>query len=166
MRMMTAGLLLAIAAPVGAQTAEPPCAATVLPPEFAGWAKPVAAKSGDAVAIDRGAVLALLPSGDVTFAVASAKPPVAGTFSGTVSFEVKTAGTYRVALSGPVWIDVIGGGKALDSARHGHGPACSPVRKMVDFVLTPGRYALQLSGAKTASVTVLVTRATKAGGAG
>lgn len=165
MRRMMAGLLLAIAVPAHAQT-EAPCTATVLPPELAGWADPAAAKSGDAIAIGRGAVLALQPSGAVTFAVAPAKSPAAGTFSGTVLFEVKAAGTYRVALNGPVWVDVIGGGKALASVTHGHGPACSPVRKMVDFVLTPGRYALQLSGAKTASVTVLIARATKAGGAG
>lgn len=158
MRMMMAGLLLAIAAPVGAQTVEAPCTAPMLPPELSGWAKPVAAKSGGTVAIGQGSVLALAPSDAVTFAVAPAKLPAAGTFSGTVSFAVKAAGTYRVALSGPVWVDVIGGGKALVSVTHGHGPACSPVKKMVDFALTPGRYALQLTGAKTANVTVLVAR--------
>lgn len=158
MRMMIAGLLLTIATPVGAQTAEAPCTAPALPPELSGWAKPVAAQSGGTVAIGQGSVLALSPSDAVTFAVAPAKPPAAGTFSGTVSFAVKSAGTYRVALSGPVWVDVIGSGKALVSVTHGHGPACSPVKKMVDFALTPGRYALQLTGAKTASVTVLVAR--------
>lgn len=165
MRMMMAGFLLAIGGPTSA-LAEAPCTATVLPQELAGWTKRVAVKSGDTVAIGRGAVLALRPSGDVTFVVAPAKMPESDSFSGTVSFEVTVAGTYRVALDSPAWVDVVSSGKVLDSVAHGHGPACSPVRKMVDFELSPGRYALQLSGAKTASVTVLVARATKAPRAG
>ncbi len=172
MRMMMAGLVLVIATPAaqtpgvaqapmqaGAQTPATACTTTVIPPELTGWTKPTGAKSGDALVVGRGALLALLPSAGVRFAVAPAKPPVAGSFSATASFDVATAGTYRVALSGPVWVDVVGGGKALASATHSHGPACSPVKKMVDFVLVPGRYALELSSAKSSSLTVLIARA-------
>ncbi|MES3081389.1 hypothetical protein [Sphingomonas faeni] len=74
-----------------------------------------------------------------------------------VRFDVAKAGTYRVALGGAAWIDVVQSGKVLTSAAHAHGPACSPVKKMVDFVLPAGRYALQLSGAKTAELFVSVT---------
>ena len=77
---------------------------------------------------------------------------------GLVGFSVTEAGTYRVALGSGAWIDVVRGGKAAASTAHGHGPACSGVRKTVDFPLTPGRYILQIAGNGTPSIAVMVTR--------
>jgi hypothetical protein len=40
----------------------------------------------------------------------------------------------------------------VKSVTHGHGPACSGIRKMVEFEVTQGRYQLQIVNAPTASV--------------
>lgn len=68
------------------------------------------------------------------------------------------AGTYRVALGAPAWIDLLADGEPLASTGHGHGPACTGVAKTVDFRLQPGRYVLQLSGASQAETTVMAAR--------
>jgi hypothetical protein len=75
---------------------------------------------------------------------------------GTMSFSVAEAGTYHVALGYGVWVDIVRGGKALESVAHGHGPACSGIAKLVDFQLTPGRYTLTLDGSETRRTSVLV----------
>ena len=43
-------------------------------------------------------------------------------------------------------------GKIVKSATHGHGPACSGIRKMVEFDVTPGRYLLQIVNAPAQSI--------------
>lgn len=173
MRMMLTGLALTvavpagatiavpagatIAVPAGAQTAAPACATgPALPPELAGWAKPVAIRDGATLPIGTAGDVALNPA--ATFAPAPAKVPAAGTSGASIGFTVATAGTYRVALGAPVWVDVVRDGTALASIGHGHGEPCSPVRKMVDFALTPGRYTVQLSGARTPRATMLIAR--------
>ena len=65
-------------------------------------------------------------------------------------------GTYRVALGAGAWVDMLRDGKAIASTAHGHGPACSGIRKIVDFPLTPGSYVLQLAGSPDANIPVLV----------
>ena len=47
-------------------------------------------------------------------------------------------------------------GKIIGSVAHTEGPPCSGIRKIVDFTLAPGRYALQLSGATKAPTRVLI----------
>ena len=61
-----------------------------------------------------------------------------------------------MALDGPAWIDVLRGGERLTSAEHGHAPPCSGARKLVAYDLAPGRYMVQISGAKTTATTVMV----------
>ena len=150
---LTIGLLAAlIAVPAIAQTCPTP--ALPLPAELAGWARPVAARSGDAVPIGQAMTVTLVSA--PAFAAPPEKAPSVGSFGGTLAVTVTTAGRYRVALGAPVWIDVVREGKVLASTAHGHGPACSGVRKTVDFALTTGRYTVQLSGSATSSATVLV----------
>lgn len=138
------------------QAAAPSCPATVAA-EFAGWSKPASVASGGVLPIGSVGRLALKPSTGVSFEVTPAKASAADTFSGVVRFDVAKAGKYRVALGGAAWIDVVQSGKVLTSTAHAHGPVCSPIKKMVDFVLPAGRYALQLSGAKTAELSVSIT---------
>ena len=85
--------------------------------------------------------------------------PAGQTFGGTVGFDVTDPGTYRVAIGSAIWIDVTKDGAAVRSTAHARGPACTAVRKTVDFVLTPGHYTLQLSGSATPSVTFQVAKA-------
>ncbi len=54
------------------------------------------------------------------------------------------------------WIDVVRDGKPLESIAHGHGPACSGIRKIVDFALQPGRYLVSIDGNEAPEVSILV----------
>lgn len=75
------------------------------------------------------------------------------------SLHIAEAGRYGIAVDGKVWIDVRANGAPLASVGHGHGPACSGIRKVVWFTLSAGTYELALSKAETASVRLLVVRA-------
>lgn len=135
--------------------------APVIPAELAGWrtAMPVAAGDTPAVIqVGQGARATLLPGAEVNYSLVPEKPGAAGTSGGVFAFEVARAGTYRVALGAGAWIDVVRGGAAIASKAHGHGPDCSPVKKMVDFDLTPGRYVLQIAGSPTPTLALIVAR--------
>lgn len=77
---------------------------------------------------------------------------------GTLTLTVTAAGTYRIALGGRAWIDLVQSGTPLVSSAHGHGPACSGIHKIVDFRLEPGSYAVQLSGSVEDTVTLMVAK--------
>lgn len=153
----TAGLVVAqTTAPV----ATPACAApAALPADMASFARPMEVALGGPVLIGKAATLGLGPAAGMVFPITPAKVPVVGSFGGNLTLDVTHAGTYRVALGGPVWIDVVRDGKAIASSAHEHGPACSAIRKIVDFALMPGHYTLQLSGARMPRATVLVVEA-------
>lgn len=165
MRMRRLALMLAALAPVPALAAEPsPCPATPVPPpaELVGWAdasRQGAGRTGTAaplVPVGKPVDLALLPIGGVRFAAAPGKTGEPDSQGGIVRLDIARAGTYRIALSGPAWIDVVRSGKASVSVAHAHGPACSGIRKLVDYRLTPGRHDLQIAGSRAASVRVMV----------
>ena len=75
------------------------------------------------------------------------------------SLRITEAGHYGIAADSKVWIDVRANGAPLASVGHGHGPACSGIRKIVWFTLAAGTYELVLSKADVASVRLLVVRA-------
>ena len=77
-------------------------------------------------------------------------------FSGNLALTVPRAGTYRIALSGPAWIDVAGAAGPLPSTGHGHGEPCSGIRKIVAFALQPGTYRVSLSNSPGARLRVMV----------
>lgn len=166
-------LALSVAAPAAAQMAPAEAAAcpatpAALPPELAGWpdrtpltaatkaSRPTLAPAQ--LALGKAVDLALRPTPEVAYPLRPAKPGGTVSHGGLAGFAVTEAGTYRVALGAGAWIDVVRGGKAAESTAHGHGPACSGVRKMVDFALTPGRYILQIAGNGTPTIPVMVTR--------
>jgi len=143
-------LLLQAAAPV------PVCTVTVAPPAgLEAWSTISAITMGP-IAIGQGTGLRLQPVEKVAFAPAPGRAPKPGSFGGVYQFNVATAGAYRIALEAGAWIDVVRDGKSLESVAHTEGPACSGIRKIVDFTLAPGRYLLQLSGAKEAPMRVLI----------
>lgn len=108
------------------------------------------------IAIGSPAALTLSPIAGYSLALKPDRPPAPDSFALDTTFSVTTAGTYRVALSGGAWIDMIRDGKVIASSAHTEGSACSGIRKIVDFPLTSGTYTLQLTGAKSATMTVLV----------
>ncbi|WP_233151205.1 homogentisate 1,2-dioxygenase [Sphingomonas mollis] len=130
----------------------------------AGWstASPVAAAASDGAApalpIGASRQASLLPAAQIAYRVAPAKRGSDDSRGGLFAFTVPAGGRYRVALGSGAWIDVVSDGKAVDSVAHGHGPACSGVRKMVDFDLRPGRYLLQIAGSDAASLRLMVSR--------
>ncbi|GAA0679561.1 hypothetical protein FHT00_003171 [Sphingomonas insulae] len=152
---------LALAPPMQAGAATP-CTPPPLPAALAGWEPGVAVAAGTGAAgapmltIGGGARATLVATNTLRYAHAPDKAAAPGSFGGLFAFTVARAGRYRVALGGGAWIDVVQGDRALISVAHDHGPACSPIRKMVDFDLTPGRYLLQVSGSKTRALPLMV----------
>lgn len=134
----------------------PVCTATVAPPAgLEAWGTVSSITMGP-IAIGQATGLMLQPVGKVAFSPAPTRAPKPGSFGGVYQVNVATAGTYRIALEAAAWIDVIRDGKAVSSVAHADGPACSGIRKIVDFSLTPGRYLVQLSGAKEAPMQILI----------
>lgn len=152
---------------VSGQQSTPACEGPASIPEtMASWAAPVpmkAAKDGKAlksaeVTPGQAVTLSLLPTPDVRYPLRPEKPGGSVSHGGLARFTVTEAGTWRVALGSAAWIDVVKDGKAAPSVTHGHGPACSGIRKMVGYDLTPGTYTLQIAGSPSANITALVTK--------
>lgn len=77
----------------------------------------------------------------------------------TFAFTVKTSGTFRFALESAAWIDLIHEGFVLKPKSFGHGPNCSGIRKVVDFELPAGTYAVHISKSSTAKIKLMVVTA-------
>ena len=137
-----------------AQTAPAACPATPgwMPASLSAWAQPIARA----------------PTIGAPFQVEGRDPTIVrgldpgavvrGGKAALVPIEITRPGAYRVALSDAAWVDIVRRGKSLGSVAHGHGPRCSGIRKIVDFQLDRGRYALQLSGMTADRVRVLIAR--------
>lgn len=161
--MMLATALItapAMAAPAKKAAAEPVCpAGPTLPPELADWSRNVSSKTIYGYGEPRdigwpalGAARTELPLHrfeSLRYAIAPEREPDVHKFGGMVPIEVKKGGRLTVALDAGAWIDLVRDGAVVKSATHGHGPACSGIRKMVDFDVTPGRYLLQIVNAPT-----------------
>jgi hypothetical protein len=160
-----AGLLLMVQ--VAAAAPSGPCVLPLTPPPpFAGWTRPGPLTAAEAVDVQpplptlvpgRAASVTLAPAERVRFPAPphGADKPVR--YGGLVWLEVGAAGTYRVALGAPAWVDVMApAGTALPEAGHAHGQPCSGVAKSVDFRLLPGRYPVAFSAAPGPVMTVEV----------
>ncbi len=167
--------LMPVAAPASAQempgmdhAAPVDCSVVrvALPPELAGWSNRAALIAAKNKAGLKKAVLSvgtavdvrLTRTGDMRYLLRPEKPGGSVSYGGMFTLSIREAGTYRVALGSGAWIDMLKDGKSVESTNHGHGPACSDVRKMVDFPLTPGRYVLQLAANGSDSLPVMVAR--------
>jgi hypothetical protein len=156
------------ASPAPAQQAQPNCPADAvpLPAELSGWssrtgltaAPDAAGLAGTTLAIGKAVDLALLPTPSVRYALRPENPGGSVSNGGLVGFTVDRPGTYRIALGSAAWIDVVRDGASETSVAHGRGPACSGVRKMVDFTLQPGSYVLQIAGNGSPSLPVMIAR--------
>lgn len=142
-----------------------PTPAAPLPADLAAWKTgPSLAAATDRatlvrtrLTVGRRSELMLAPSDTVRYPFTPSKPGEPTSLGGMASFSISRAGTYRVLLGTPAWIDVVKGRKAQTSTAHAHGAACSGIAKMVDFKLAPGRYTLQIAGSKAAAAPVLIT---------
>ena len=157
--------LLPVAAAAQDPATDPKCMTVrmALPPELAGWSERVPVRA--AARTPLAPVVVIGRAADVTLAdrliaspTAPEKTPAPGTYAGLVQFRVARAGTYRVALGGKAWIDVVQRGRRIASAAHTMGPMCTGVAKLVDFRLAPGRYFLQLSGAPQREIAAMIVK--------
>lgn len=169
MKFRIAAILMAVALPTTSALAAPPAkqaatcpAQSVLPPDLAGWARAASNRTIYAYGPDLaaewlalGAARTSLPLHrfeSLRYWIAPERTPDVHKFGGMVPIEVDKPGRLFVALDGGAWIDLVRDGVVVASAAHGHGPACSGIRKMVEFDVTPGRYLLQIVNAPTASI--------------
>lgn len=111
-----------------------------LPAGLAGWTAP-----GEGFVVGKSVTVTAADAASIKGLPAGSKPGGAV----VLGFRVETAGSYGIALDQGGWIDVIpgaAGGEPLKSVKHGHGPECSTIRKVVRFDLQPGLYRLTLTG--------------------
>lgn len=152
---------VAAAAPSAKDAASCPTA-PMLPPELADWARNASSKTiyayGDDLGAEwspLGAARTLLPLHkfeSLRYGIAPDRKPDVYKFGGMIPIDVKKPGRLTVALDAGAWIDLVHDGVVVKSTTHGHGPACSGIRKMVEFDVTQGRYLLQIVNAPTASI--------------
>jgi hypothetical protein len=106
--------------------------------------------------------LTLVPEDHVAFAAApERKRGGSEADAGLARLHIAAAGTYRVALSAPFWIDVVQGGSLISSARFTGSHGCNAPHKVVEYTLAAGDYLLQISGLKSEDVEITLTSAPK-----
>lgn len=119
---------------------------------------PGQARMADRPGVGAPVELALKPADAVAFPMKLARKPMPGDYGGAFPLEIARGGTYRIALSGKAWIDVVRDGAPLVSIEHQRGAPCSGVAKIVAFRLDPGGYTVQISEAGQTSIVVEVMR--------
>jgi len=144
---------------------EPVCSAPApLAEPWTSWTQSGRAKAGaqvrgaPALILGKPVVAELTPVAYVQFAMAPGKRAKEG-HGGLFILPLKQAARIGIALDGPAWIDVVTGEVAVASVEHGHGPACSGIRKIVWFDLPAGRHIVQIAGSKAASVRMMAADA-------
>jgi hypothetical protein len=142
-------------------------ATPALPAALAGWVhkNPVTAATAAGglkpamLALDRGATVRLHPTRSVSYVVQPDKPGGSVAHGGLVGVMITEPGTYQINLGSGAWIDLVRDGAKVVSTAHAPGPACSGIRKTVQFPLHPGRYVIQISANADPTLAVMVSRA-------
>jgi hypothetical protein len=133
---------------------------------FAASAQPQAQPAGresagaPVVVPDRLYMLRLAPLDQVSFSAPPGKASRGeGSFAGMVELKIPAAGTYRIAIDLPLWIDVATNGKLVPAKNYQAQHGCDAPRKVVEFDLDGReRLLLQFSGADGQTVRMTVTR--------
>jgi hypothetical protein len=129
---------------------------------FAGRAEPLNLgadqKSAPMIELQRLYELHLLPQDRVSFAAAPRTQPPVGAKAGIATFKIPAAGSYRVSVDAPFWIDVLSNGARVVAKDYQGQHGCSAPNKIVEFDLRGSRpFVLQLSNATAGSVRLTVT---------
>ncbi len=105
--------------------------------------------------------LTLRPNAGLKFLVMPRRAPQPDSFGGMPAFQVPRDGLYRVSAGAADWIDVVETATGRNvKAESFEEQAKSDLHKCVVFPLRSGvRYTLQISGAKAAAASVLLTPA-------
>ena len=106
-------------------------------------------------------VLRLKSMDDIAYALApERKPKTANSFGAIVSFEApKVAGLYQITTSDDSWIDVVQGDMRVKSSAFSGKQGCVDMRKSVRFPLAAAPVVVQISGAASDRVKIVVTPA-------
>jgi hypothetical protein len=103
----------------------------------------------------------LVPQSEVVLAPSAAKdPPTTAQYAGVAVLRVPAAGSYRIALDGGFWIDLLSKGVLVpvEDFQGLHG--CRAPRKIVQFAVpAAGSFLLQLSNSNHEFVAVAITPA-------
>jgi hypothetical protein len=96
----------------------------------------------------------------VSMALPSGKKSIPdGAFAGLAQLRMTQAGTYRVSMDQPAWIDVVADGKMIDSADAQGRAGCAAPHKIVQYSLPAAReLVLQFSAAANPRVRLTITR--------
>jgi hypothetical protein len=171
-------LLLGLSTALGALTGDPSWAQAQAQPcrdfawdvhqertLFAQSAHTVAAASRSSatptVRVGRLYQVSLAPQSEVRYVVAPGKVALAdGAFGGMVKFRVRQAGSYRVSLDGPFWIDVVADGRLLATEDFSGQRGCANPHKIVVFQMPSGQDLwLQISGSHLPRAQFTITQA-------
>jgi hypothetical protein len=145
---------------IAARAADPACATPAH--GFDGARAIVAARTlgGEpypTVTLGEPAHVALLAARTLILVAPPGRPVGEADKGGLVRLHIGLSGTYRIALGGKAWVDVVQAGKTIASVAHAHGAPCSGITKQVDFALAPGDYTIQLTEAAADTIDVRVT---------
>lgn len=121
--------------------------------------EPRAVVSGASIETDRLYSLALSEQAKVKFTLPPGKATAPdSSYAGVLKIDSPRATTIRVTTSEAAWLDVISGGKLIESGRHTGSGNCPLLRKVVEFAVTPGApLVLQVSGSSGKQIKVAVT---------
>lgn len=87
------------------------------------------------------------------------QPKDQSTFAGIVSFSAGPGPTtYRISLSDAAWIDVVQGGAFVKSGKFTGARDCPGIRKSVEFYIGPTPFVVQISGAASPAIRLVLTR--------
>jgi len=153
--------LLMAAASVAMPASDPACTTPApLAEPWTSWPRSGKARAGaraqDAapLILGRPVTATLTPAAHIHFVAPPAKGAKDG-YGGLLSLSLKQAARVGIALDGPAWVDLFTGHNAQTSVDHGHGPACSGIRKIVWFDLAAGRHIVQIAGSNAMTIRVM-----------
>jgi hypothetical protein len=129
---------------------------------FSGRAEPLKLgadqKSAPMIELQHLYELQLLPQDRVSFVAAPRTQPPVGANAGLATFKIPAAGSYRISVDAPFWIDVVSNGARVVAKDYQGQHGCSAPNKIVEFELHGTRpLLLQLSNATAGSVRLTVT---------
>jgi molybdate transport system substrate-binding protein len=130
---------------------------------FGSTPRNITAASASPAAIDVNQLYAvtLADQSKVKFAAPPEKSTVAdGSFAGLLKVTSPRTQTIRVTATEAAWVDVISGGKVIDSSRHTGSGNCKLLRKVVEFTVAPDQpVIIQVSGSTEKQIKLAVTTA-------
>ncbi|HWK48541.1 MAG TPA: molybdate ABC transporter substrate-binding protein [Steroidobacter sp.] len=118
-----------------------------------------AANSPAPIEVNQLYAVTLAEQSKVSFATPPGKSTVAdGSYAGLLKVTSPRAQTIRVTATEAAWLDVLSGGKLLDSTRHTGSGNCKVLRKVVEFTVAPDQpVVIQVSGSTERQIKLAVT---------